>query len=299
MNSSTDASSHLSDSDFWRLCHDLPALNKCGNVDTYPSAITITTVNPNANNRNNNMNPFDGIVSMLDDTNESDEGIDPIKHSDESDEAAQSSSDDSLHNLYAKKNQANDLFIESHAISVNTKRIYDTIELIGDNLKQNGGDAHDIDAKYNSLTSDESSNGSGSTTTATTTTTTTTTSASNADDLLIKIAKNLKQLKENVAEIEISGKIDALFDGDLIDFNDDNVHKFHECNGEFDKYNNFVIDFTSENFAFFLSTALSLSLSHIKSLARTSSLTHSVSTIFNAFVSHEKEKNLIIHRYAN
>lgn len=218
MDPNTDVPSpHLSDSDFWRLCHDLPAIDKSNNVDAYPSPITIATKNS------------DAIVSILEFSNESDEGIDP-KHSDESDEAAQSSSDDSLHNLYAKKNKANDLFIKSHANRVNTQRIYDTIELIDNNPIQNGdgvdvGHNHDSDAKFNSLTSNESSNGSASTTT------TTTTSASNADDLLIKIAKNLKQLKENVSEIETTAKSD--FDGDLIDFNDDNDQKSHGHNGEF------------------------------------------------------------------
>lgn len=220
MDSGTEAPSHLSDSDFWRLCHDLPTMDKSRTVDdTYPTAITIATKNA------------DAIASMLEFSNESDEGIDP-KHSEESDETAQSSSDDSLHNLYAKKNKANDLFIESHANRVNTQRIYDTIELIGDKPDQigDGGIGHDSDAKFNSLTSNESSNGSASTTT-TTNTTANTTSASNADDLLIKIAKNLKQLKENVAEIETIAKSD--FDGDLIDFNDDNDHKSHGHSGEF------------------------------------------------------------------
>lgn len=216
MDSSTDAPSHLSDSEFWRLCHDLPSIDKGNSDDPFPSAITIATKNLVGSS-----NPFDGIASILEFSNESDEGIDP-KHSEESDEAAQSSSDDSLHNLYAKKNQANDLFIESHANCVNTQRIYETIELIGDNSNQSG------DAKFNSLTSNESSTGSASTTT------TTTSSASNADDLLIKIAKNLKQLKEDVAEIAPSPKSE--FSGDLIDFNDDSVsndRKSHERNGEF------------------------------------------------------------------
>lgn len=209
MDSSTDAPSHLSDSEFWRMCHDLPAIRSAKKSDT-------------------STNQLDDIVSILDESTESDEGIDP-KHSDESDEAAQSSSDDSLHNLYAKKNQANDLFIESHANRVNTQRIYDTIELIDDNLVQNGnGDGsvgRDSDAKYNSLTSNESSNGNASTTT-------TTTSASNADDLLIKIAKNVKRLKENVTEIETT-PIKSHFNGDLIDFNDENDHKTHGCYGKF------------------------------------------------------------------
>lgn len=227
MDSSTDTPSHMSDSEFWRLCHDLPAIEKTNNDNTYPSAITLVKKNANASG-----NPFDGIVSILEFSNESDECIDP-KHSEESDEAAQSSSDDSLHNLYAKKNQANDLLIESHANRVNTQRIYDTIELIDDNLNRNvvadGG--QDSDAKFNSLTSNESSNGSTSTSTSTTTTTTTT-STSNADDLLIKITKNLKQLKDNVAEIETNTKNN--FNGDLIDFNDDNYQKSHERNGKFD-----------------------------------------------------------------
>lgn len=220
MDSSTDAPSHLSDSEFWRLCHDLPAIEKSRSVGAYSAALTITT-------KNSDSNPLDGIVSILDESNDSDEGIDP-KHSDESDEAAQSSSDDSLHNLYAKKNQANDLFIESHANRVNTQRIYDTIDLIDDNLVQNGGGGsvgHDSDAKFNSLTSNESSNGSASTTT-------TTTSASNADDLLIKIAKNVKQLKENVTEIETTS-IKSHFNGDLIDFNDDSDQKSHGYYGKF------------------------------------------------------------------
>lgn len=212
MDSSTDASSHLSDSELWRLCHDLPESDKSSNVDAFPSAITIATKNTEGDS-----NPFNGIVSILQFSHESDEGIDP-KHSEESDETAQSSSDDSLHNLYAKKNQANDLFIESHANRVNTQRIYDTIELIDDHLNENASSGgHDSDA------SNESSNGSA-------TTTTTSTSASNADDLLIKIAKNLKQLKENVAEIGSVAKTDS--DRDLIDFNDDVDQKPHERNGE-------------------------------------------------------------------
>lgn len=224
MDAATDAPSHLSDSEFWRLCHDLPANEKDDRVGAYPSIAT--------KNAAMDSNPFSGIVSILEFSHESDEGIDP-KHSDESDEAAQSSSDDSLLNLYTKKNHANDLFIESHANRVNTQRIYDTIDLIDDHLKQNDrhdygggvGAGHDSDAKFNSLTSNESSNGSA------TTTTTTSTSASNADDLLIKIANNLKQLKENVSEIGVTVKSDV--DKDLIDFNDDNDQKTYPCNGEF------------------------------------------------------------------
>lgn len=224
MDSNADAPSHLSDSDFWRLCHDPPANDKSSNVGAYRPAITIARKSPDARS-----NPSDGIVSILEFSHESDESID-AKHNEESDEAAQSSSDDSLHNLYAKRNMANNLFIESHANRVNTQRIYDTIGLFNDNLNENGGGSgHDSDVKFNSLTSNESSSGSASTTTMTTTTT----SASNADDLLIKIAKNLKQLKENVAEIGTAAKSD--FDGDLIDFNDDNDNRSHGCNGECDK----------------------------------------------------------------
>lgn len=138
------------------------------------------------------------------------------------------SSDDSLKNLFIKKEQENNRFVASHANRINTQRIFDTIELIGgvDAAVESNGGAVKVnkiktpskpkqvtfseidDAKFDEWTNEDSMRSSGES------------SPSNADDLLLQITYNLQKLKDNIDEIDSAAKASDT-SGDLIDFNDD------------------------------------------------------------------------------
>lgn len=152
------------------------------------------------------------------------------------------SSDDSLKNLFIKKEKENDAFIVNNANKINTKRIIDTIELINtvnDDIDCNNklakvekivsmADSKQIMNNVMDTLNDVTINGDDLSSSDES-------MPSNADDLLTKIAYNLKHLKDNIDEIDSSAVT-----GDLIDFSDDGGesgahHSQVQCNemGEF------------------------------------------------------------------
>lgn len=194
---------NTANSEFWRLCHDLdpfdtPSLSK----NAREKLISLAS-------------------QMVDESGSGD-----------------AESDDSLQNLFVKKERETAAFIANHGNRINTQRIIDTIELIADdsdidsiecNEKSALVKANDVEKKIKRVTfalidddneisdawpshhnhnndDDDGSDGFES--------------IDNADDLLLKIADNLKHLKENVNEIDAhtseTMKGDTI--GDLIDF---------------------------------------------------------------------------------
>lgn len=196
-----DTGRKLSDSDFWQICHEMhPTTNY-----TFPAPPKLGVANGNHDFHqcSNNTN----IQSESEDISSS------------------SSSDESLQNVYAKKSRAHRKLLTSHANSVNTQKIYDTIDLF-DNKND----------KQKCLETSETSDDSICTQIQTTSDMDSDENdliANNADDLLIRLADNVNQLKRNVNQMSElndnvcnkNGSINALDAGDLIDFSDDWTHQ--------------------------------------------------------------------------
>lgn len=190
----------LSDSDFWQICHEMhPTTNY-----TFPVPPKLGVAS-NSDSNSSSVNDFEKILT---DHSESEE--------------ASTSSDDSLQNLYVKKSRAHQKFRTAHANTVNTQKIYETIELFGDDDDEDESLEKNNDEKLLTpldVDVDEDDN-----------------SINNADDLLLRIADDVQQLKMNVnqmtSELSRSGSLNALDggNGDLIDFSDDWM------NGESVKY---------------------------------------------------------------
>lgn len=240
MNRDGTASRKLSDSDFWRICHEMhpifgsdPTLSHTNY--TFPVAPTLA-----GSVSDNN---FGSSSSMLNDDDESNSWrfgrYDESRVQRMQDSEGSVSSDDSLQNLYAKKVQTNEQFLTQRANLMNTQKIYDTIELICDDQKtENGENKNDrvVDKKCERIALQRSANSFDSNESDT---------VNNADDLLLKIAASVQQLKENVNQtselnddrvsatlssspIEMeknkTGSLnnnERFIDGDLIDFSDD------------------------------------------------------------------------------
>lgn len=207
-----DSARKLSDSDFWQICREMhPSTNY-----TFPVAPMLGV----ANNEH--------FLTNL-------ESVDQRLGFDQHETSEEVSSDDSLQNLYVKKTRAHRKLLSTNANCINTKKILDTIDLFSDDDEmecvkngENGksDESHDINHdNQNELklsTVFESSEIDG---------------IHNADDLLLKIADSVQQLKANVNQMsELNDKCqtssDAYAVGDLIDFSDD------WTNGESDNNSN-------------------------------------------------------------
>lgn len=197
-----DSARKLSDSDFWQICHEMhPSTNY-----TFPVAPMLGV----ANN--------DNFVSNLESL---DERLGFEQHVSTSEEV---SSDDSLQNLYVKKQRAHRKLMSTHSNCVNTQKILDTIDLFSEDedekecgkMSENGksDDANDINHERNELNLNHFESNEID-------------AIQNADDLLLKIADSVQQLKTNVNQMsELNEKCqtsstDAYAVGDLIDFSDD------------------------------------------------------------------------------
>lgn len=210
-----DSARKLSDSDFWQICHEMhPSTNY-----TFPVAPML------------GVSHSDNFDTMNLETMDHRLGFDQHETSEEV------SSDDSLQNLYLKKSRAHRKLLSAHSNCVNTKKILDTIDL----FSNEEDDTECVDTGENGK-SDETRNDTNhdrneqlmlshfeSTEIDT---------INNADDLLLKIADSVQQLKANVNEMgEFNGKCetssDAFVAGDLIDFFSDDW-----TNGESDNNSN-------------------------------------------------------------
>lgn len=199
-----DTARQLSDSDFWQICHEMhPTTNY-----TFPAPPKLGVANGNHDFHqcsNNNMiqrNEFDQSES----------------------EDVSSSSDESLQNLYAKKSRAHRKLLAAHTNPVNTQKIYDTIDLFAnESVKQKSLETCEISDERicaqiqtkSDMDSDENDS-----------------IANNADDLLMRLADNVHQLKRNVQQMSElngvcnkNGSLNAFDAGDLIDFSDDWMHR--------------------------------------------------------------------------
>lgn len=216
-----DSARKLSDSDFWRICHEMhPSTNY-----TFPVAPMLGVANND-----------DNFVSNLESL---DERLGFEQHILTSEDV---SSDDSLQNLYVKKQRAHRKLMSTHANCINTKKILDTIDLFSDEDK-NGDDDDGRDKKIcekmsENGKSDESNdiNHKQNVLKLSQFDTNEIDAIQNTDDLLLKIADSVQQLKTNVNQMsELNDKretssTDAIGAvGDLIDFSDD------WTNGESDK----------------------------------------------------------------
>lgn len=210
-----DSAQKLSDSDFWQICREMhPSTNY-----TFPVAPMLGV----ANNDDNLMSNLESVDQRL--------GFDQHETSEEA------SSDDSLQNLYVKKSRAHRKLLSTNSNCINTKKILDTIELFSDEDEMDGcvesvkngkmsDESHNNDINHDrnklTLSKFERSDIDG---------------IHNADDLLLKIADSVQQLKANVNQMsELNDKCqtssDAYAVGDLIDFSDD------WTNGESDNNSN-------------------------------------------------------------
>lgn len=235
----------LSDSDFWNICHEMhpildsttAALPQQTNY-TFPAAQTLSDDKQFGSSASMHTNGDDGV----------EDAWSQFGHFDEkqirTDSEGSVTSDDSLQNLYVKKVRTNEKFLSAHSNAMNTQKILDTIELICTDQSaekmDETNDSVDADGKIsksnvvergaNSFDSSESD------------------SINNADDLLLKIAASVQQLKVNVNQIdgldvgdkksnvvatvdqtnkhrtgsiEIDDERQFNHEGDLIDFSDD------------------------------------------------------------------------------
>lgn len=212
-----DTARKLSDSDFWKICHEM-----------HPTSYIESTVTTTRNIRNDLLtSPM--VVGVVGTAPPPKLGMENGNHDfhqcsnnniQSESEDVSSSSDESLQNLYAKKSRAHRKLLTTHANSVNTQKIYDTIDLFAnENNKQKSLETSeasdesictqiqttsDIDSDENDLI------------------------VNNADDLLMRLSDNVQQLKRNVNQMSElngvcnkNGLINALDAGDLIDFSDD------------------------------------------------------------------------------
>lgn len=190
-----DTARKLSDSDFWQICHEMhPTTNYTFPAPSPKSGVANGNHDFHQCSTNNNNN----IQS-------------------ESEEIS-SSSDESLQNLYAKKSRAHRKLLTSHANPVNTQKIYDTIDLFA-NEKQKTFETNDEISDQIKMPCDMDSDDENDSIII----------MDNADDLLIRLADNVHQLKRNVNQMSElngdgvsieNGSINAFDGGDLIDFSD-------------------------------------------------------------------------------
>lgn len=210
-----DSARKLSDSDFWQICHEM-----------HPNTNYTFPVTPMLGVSNS-----DNFVSDL-------ETLDERLGFEQHETSEDVSSDDSLQNLYMKKTRAHRKLLSTHSNCVNTKKILDTIDLFCneeddtecitdgknsksgiDEMSQNDTNHTQNELSLSHLESNEID------------------TINNTDDLLLKIADSVQQLKANVNQMgELNEKCqtgsDAFVDGDLIDFSDD------WTNGESDNNSN-------------------------------------------------------------
>lgn len=204
-----DSARKLSDSDFWRICHEMhPTTNY-----TFPVAPMLGV----ANNEH--------FISDL-------ESFDERLGFDQHELSEDGSSDDSLQNLYVKKVREHRKLLSTHSNCVNTQKILDTIDLFCD---ADDDEEVDNDEQICVKNGENDENGKSDNTNNDQNRLTLGHLASNddidaihnADDLLLKIADSVQHLKTNVNQMhELNDKYPtsstvAFSTGDLIDFSDD------------------------------------------------------------------------------
>lgn len=199
------ASRKLSDSDFWQICREMHSNN--GSIRV-PSTTAV------------------GVPNGIDDQTMDCTIFDADMFDVAEIEALMSNADDSLENLYAKQKMAHQKLLVANGNSVNTQKILDTIQLIC--ADENGDDVsacdsintsmHDINAAEENVETLQKNNNNNEFD-----------GINNADDLLLKIANSVQQLKANVNQIDGTRTGSTAFDGDLIDFSDEWTRN---CNGE-------------------------------------------------------------------
>lgn len=198
-----DSAQNLSDTDFWQICHEMhPSTNY-----TFPVAPMLGV----ANNDDNFISDTESLNQRL--------GFETQETSEEV------SSDDSLQNLYVKTQRAHRKLLSTHANCVNTQKIYNTISLFCDedenmcikngeidkSVENNDRNHEQNELNHHRFKSNE------------------TDAIHNADDLLLKIADSVQQLKTNVNQMnELNDKCQtsstnafSMTVGDLIDFSED------------------------------------------------------------------------------
>lgn len=236
-----DSARKLSDSDFWQICHEMhPSTNYTFPVapPTLGVSATNSTATVAAVKQTDTTDNADHFISNRETLNQQSDIFDQHETSEEV------SSDDSLQNLYMKKKREHRKLMNTHSNCINTQKILDTIDLFcddDDDAKDINGDGKQVD-KQNGK-SVESKNDTnlksddgfelGLNIVANEIDT-----INNADDLLLKIADSVHQLKTNVNQLNAfnekceTGSADAYVAGDLIDFSDD------WTNGESDNNSN-------------------------------------------------------------
>lgn len=233
-----DSARKLSDSDFWQICHEMhpstnytfpvapPILGVAATISTEATTTTTATAIDDDN---------DHFISNLETLNQQSDMFDQHETSEEV------SSDDSLQNLYMKKTRAHRKLMNTHSNCINTQKILDTIDLFCDNddddaAKDNGvaipnGNGVESKTDPNSHRNDGFQLGLNFIANEIDT-------INNTDDLLLKIADSVQQLKANVNQLhgfneKCETGSDAYVAGDdLIDFSDD------WTNGESDNTSN-------------------------------------------------------------
>lgn len=241
-----DSARKLSDSDFWQICHEMhPSTNY-----TFPVAppmlgvaATVSTADTTATASATEISDDNHFMSHLGTLDQQSDIFDQQETSEEV------SSDDSLQNLYTKKTRAHRKLMNTHSNCINTQKILDTIDLFCDNDDDDGGIGGD--AKNNGVKRADLQNGKGVESKndpnpnrsdgfqlglnfiANEIDT-----INNTDDLLLKIADSVQQLKTNVNQLHAfnekcaTGSDAYVAGGDLIDFSDD------WTNGESDNTSN-------------------------------------------------------------
>lgn len=215
-----DSARKLSDSDFWQICHEMhPSTNY-----TFPVAPSIlgvaATVSAAAAETTDG---DDHIISTLD------QQSDIFDQHETSEEV---SSDDSLQNLFMKKTRAHRKLMNTHSNCINTQKILDTIDLFCDDED----DDADVDAikdkrldvqngKNVESTNDTNLNRNDGFELGLNFVANDIDTINNTDDLLLKIADSVQQLKTNVNQLNAFNEkcktgSDAYVAGDLIDFSD-------------------------------------------------------------------------------
>lgn len=228
-----DSARKLSDSDFWQICHEMhPSTNytfpvappMLGVSATATAAATAAATSATMKTTDND----DHFISNLETLNQQSDIFDQHETSEEV------SSDDSLQNLYMKKTRAHRKLMNTHSNCINTQKILDTIDLFcddDDDAIDNGGKSVECKNDTNLNRNDEFQFDLNIVANEIDT-------INNTDDLLLKIADSVQQLKTNVNQLNaFNEKCETSSDayvagGDLIDFSDD------WTNGESDNNSN-------------------------------------------------------------
>lgn len=240
------AARKLSDSDFWQICHEMhPSTNYTFPVAPPPlgvsaAATTATMATATAAKTTNTIDSNNATDHFISNCETMDQQSDIFDQHETSDEV---SSDDSLQNLYMKKTRAHRKLMSTHSNCINTQKILDTIDLFcDDDADDDDAEGINADSKQNGKSveskNDTNLNGNDGFALGLNIVANEIDTINNTDDLLLKIADSVQQLKTNVNQLNaFNGKgetrsADAYVAGDLIDFSDD------WTNGESDNNSN-------------------------------------------------------------